>query len=106
MSKRLLRLHRIVPDKIRVGRSSFYSGVQPRLWPKPVKISARCSAWPEDELDEIIRARAAGARDNEIRQLVDRLERERDKHPVHSHHRTALEHPSRGSAEGKTRCVR
>ncbi len=73
MSKRLLRVSGIITAKVPVGRSSWYSGVQQGLWPRPIKLSARCSAWPEDEIDEVIRARASGASDAEIRQLVLRL---------------------------------
>ena len=71
MSQRLLRVSQILTEKVRVGRSSFYSGVSRGLWPSPVRISARCSAWPEEEIDEILRARVAGASDAAIRHLVE-----------------------------------
>jgi prophage regulatory protein len=51
--------------------------VQRGLLPKAVKISERASAWPSDEIDAINRARIAGKSEDEIRQLVTDLERQR-----------------------------
>lgn len=53
--------------------SGIYANVELGLITKPVKISIRASGWPDDELDEIIDARIAGASNDEIKALVAEL---------------------------------
>lgn len=47
------------------------------LFPKPVKIGARAIAFPEHEVAAVNAARIAGKTEDEIRQLVNDLERQR-----------------------------
>lgn len=58
-------------------RSTLYLRVSQGLFPKPVKIGVRASAWPDDEVAAINAARIAGKSDAEIRRLVVNLESER-----------------------------
>lgn len=91
--RRLARIKQLL-RKYPIGRSSLYRGVQLGLLPAPIKISDRCSAWPEEEFDAIIDARASGASDAEIKLLVKRLAQAR-KLPL-----TDATHPSTADREG------
>lgn len=77
--KQPLRLER--PSKgfarLGLGRSTGYKQIQDGLLPKPVAIGERARALVEHEIDMVIRARIAGQSDDEIRQLVRRIEAER-----------------------------
>ena len=53
-----------------LAASTLYDRVSDGLFPKPVKISKRSTAWPEHEVSAINRAIVAGRSDAEIRQLV------------------------------------
>jgi len=55
------------------SRSSLYADVKAGLFVAPIKIGRRASAWPSDEVAAIIRARIAGATEDEIRELVAQL---------------------------------
>lgn len=63
----------LVIDKIGKKKSSLYSDILKGLFTSPVKIGARASAWPENEVSALIAARIAGKSDDEIRQLVTSL---------------------------------
>lgn len=56
------------------GRSMIYLRVSQGLFPKPVSLGARSVGWPAHEVDAINAARIAGKSDDEIRDLVQRLE--------------------------------
>ncbi|MBT7443155.1 MAG: AlpA family phage regulatory protein [Methylococcales bacterium] len=58
-------------------RSSLYRAIQDGLFTKPVKISARGSAWPKHELDEIQNAKLSGTAEDGIRALVNKLHNKR-----------------------------
>jgi prophage regulatory protein len=60
-----------------LSRAGVYAYVGKGLLPKAVKIGERASAWPESEIAAVNAARIAGKSDNEIRQLVSDLERQR-----------------------------
>ncbi|MDA1101496.1 MAG: AlpA family phage regulatory protein [Proteobacteria bacterium] len=60
------------------GRSSLYSDVNAGLFPPPIKIGSRASAWPDYEVQAINNARIAGFSENQIRQLVTKLIAVRD----------------------------
>ena len=49
-SSRLLRIGE-VSQKTGVSRSGIYAAITEGKFPAPVKISYRCSAWPEAEVD-------------------------------------------------------
>jgi prophage regulatory protein len=55
------------------SRSKMYDDIARGLWTKPVKIS-RASGWPAYEVEALNAARIAGKSDEEIHQLVERLE--------------------------------
>lgn len=57
----LLRLPQIIGNKKRgilplipVSRSTWFDGVRDGRFPKPVKLSARVSAWRADEINALI----------------------------------------------------
>lgn len=58
------------------SRSAFYLDISTGLMTRPVKLGT-ASAWPAHEIDAINRARIAGKSDEEIRQLVQKLEADR-----------------------------
>lgn len=37
-----------------VSRSTWWAGVKSGRYPQPVKLSARCTAWPADEIRTLI----------------------------------------------------
>jgi prophage regulatory protein len=54
-------------------QTSIYTQAKTGVFPPPIKLTARSSAWIEDEVAEVNRARIAGKTDQEIRALVTRL---------------------------------
>lgn len=73
MSYKILRLPSCL-DRSGVSRSTYYQRIADRLWTRPVSIGARSVGWPESEVSALIGARIAGQSDDEIRELVKRLE--------------------------------
>lgn len=57
-----------------LSRSSLYLRISEGLWPKPVSLGGRSVGWPESEISAVNAARIAGKSNEEIRQLVVRLE--------------------------------
>jgi prophage regulatory protein len=79
---RLLRLPQVLDRRART-RSAHYNDIACGTFTPPVHMGARCSAWPEHEVDAIIRAQIAGASDEDLRKLVmqllaDRAQLQRD----------------------------
>lgn len=72
----LLRLPAVM-ERTGLARPTVYLRAKQGLFPRPVKLGSRMAAWPENEVTAINAARIAGKSDDEIRQLVARLERER-----------------------------
>ena len=56
-----------------ISRSTYYAQAAAGLTVRPVKIGPRRSALPANEIDQINRAKIAGASDDDIRALVARL---------------------------------
>jgi prophage regulatory protein len=56
------------------SRSAHYLDIQRGLCTKPVRISARAVAWPQQEIEALIAAQIAGKSDDELRTLVKSLE--------------------------------
>ena len=52
------------------SRSALYREISTGIFPPPVRIGRRASAWPESEVEEIAHARMRGACDDELRTLV------------------------------------
>lgn len=59
------------------ARSTSYVDINNGLLPKPVKLGARAVGFPSDEIDAVIGARACGATDAQVRDLVARLHSQR-----------------------------
>ena len=56
------------------SRSTIYLRIEQRLWPKPVKIGARAVGWPASEVATLNSARIASMSDEDIRELVTKIE--------------------------------
>ena len=56
-----------------IKRSALYQHIATGLFPKPIRIGARAVAWPQHEVEAIVRARISGADDDAIRKLVAEL---------------------------------
>ncbi len=56
------------------AKSTLYLRIQEGTLPKPVSIGPRAVGWPSDEIDAIIAARISGKTDEEIIDLVAKLE--------------------------------
>jgi prophage regulatory protein len=73
MKRTILRLP-AVKSESGLSRSTIYLRVSQGLWTKPVSLGARAVGWPSDEVDAINAARIAGDTDDDIRNLVKKLE--------------------------------
>ncbi len=76
MTIRLLRKTQVL-SKYGKSHSGFYADIASKLMVPPVKLGARISAWPEHEVDAVLRARIAGKTPDQIRELVTQLLEER-----------------------------
>lgn len=72
MAHRLLRV-RDVCDFTGDGSTTLYAKIKQGVMTPPIKLTQRASAWPEDELIAINRARIAGKGDEQIKELVKQL---------------------------------
>jgi prophage regulatory protein len=50
-----LRLPQVL-SVIPVGKTCWWQGVKSGRYPKPVKLSARCTAWRAEDIHELIRS--------------------------------------------------
>jgi prophage regulatory protein len=66
-----------------MARPTVYLAIKRGLFPPPVKLSIRASAWPELEVRQWQAARIAGKSDAEIRVLVASLEAQRTETAKH-----------------------
>ncbi len=48
-----LRLSQVL-SVIPIGKSSWWGGVKSGRFPKPIKLSARCTAWRAEDIRELI----------------------------------------------------
>lgn len=69
---RLLKL-KDVENKTGLKKSTIYYKIQKGTFPQPVKPAASASVWPEHEVDRVIMAWVAGASEEEIKKLVERI---------------------------------
>ena len=69
-------IHRLPAVKAKSGysRSTIYIRIAPGLWSKQVRLGPRCVGWPANEVAALNAARIAGKNDDEIRELVVKLE--------------------------------
>ena len=65
--QKLYRLKEIIGDRktgapgiIPISRAAWYEGIKKGLYPKPVKLSARSSAWLASDIEGLIEKIAAG----------------------------------------------
>jgi prophage regulatory protein len=73
---KLLRLPAVLA-KMGVSRSTIYNKMMNGMFPSPVKFGARISAWPENEISEIISAIVADKSNEEMADLVVDIESRR-----------------------------
>lgn len=73
MTHTILRLPAVKADS-GLSRSTIYLRIAQGLWPKPVSLGGRAVGWPAHEIAAVNNARIAGKSDNDIRQLVIKLE--------------------------------
>lgn len=73
MTNTILRLPAVLKERGR-SRSAHYQDIQQGLFTKPVSIGLRAVGWPENEVLALNAARIAGKSNDEIRQLVFKLE--------------------------------
>jgi len=55
-------------------RSTLYLRISQGLWTKPIRLGARSVGWPANEVAALNAARISGKSNDEIRDLVTRLE--------------------------------
>lgn len=79
MTVNMMRQH---PAMAKTGerRSTFNSKVNSGLITKPIFISPRVKVWAEHELESINRAWLAGSNEDQIRELVKKLEADRSQY--------------------------
>jgi len=66
-----------VINRTALSRSTLHLRVKQGLLTPPVRLSSRCSVWPEHEISAINAARIAQKSDDEIRTLVKQLQEKR-----------------------------
>lgn len=59
------------------SRSTIYLYISKGLWVKPVRLGIRAIGFPSNEVSALISARIAGKSDEQIRELVLKLEASR-----------------------------
>jgi prophage regulatory protein len=57
-----------------LSRSTIYLRIAQRLWTRPVPLGPRAVGWPSEEVSALNAARIAGRTEDEIRDLVKKLE--------------------------------
>ena len=73
MSHAILRVP-AVSSESGYSRSTIYLRISQDLWTKPISLGPRCVGWPASEVSALNAARISGKSDQEIRDLVKRLE--------------------------------
>lgn len=68
----MIRLSQVV-SRTGLGRSTIYAQVGAGVFPPNIPLGARAVGWLESEVDAVIAARAAGAAEHEVRELVTSL---------------------------------
>ncbi len=73
----ILRLKGVMSRTGHGSHSTIYDRIKRGLFPRPVSIGSRAVGWPESEVEAINTAHIAGADENAIRALVERLHKQR-----------------------------
>jgi len=77
MPKTIFRLP-TVRQESGLSRSTLYLRINQGLWTKPISLGGRAVGWPASDVSTLNNARIAGKPDDEIRELVKRLEADRN----------------------------
>ncbi|MBN9889683.1 helix-turn-helix transcriptional regulator [Salipiger abyssi] len=56
-----------------MARPTLYQAMAEGLFPRPIKLGEKSSAWPASEVNAVLAARIAGRSNDEIRELVTEL---------------------------------
>lgn len=81
MVNTILRLP-AVKSECGYSRSTIYLRIAQGLWPTQVRLGPRCVGWPSREVAALNSARIAGNSDEQIRDLVKKLEAARKTAPA------------------------
>jgi len=73
MQPTILRLP-VVKSESGLSRSTIYLRITQGLWTKPISLGARAVGWPAHEVASLNAARIAGKSNEEIKNLVIKLE--------------------------------
>lgn len=76
MSTRLLRLSAVL-ERTGYSRSAIYARASAGLFPRPVPLGLRTAAWPEHEVEAVLKAHLREANDEELKRLVAELRKQR-----------------------------
>jgi prophage regulatory protein len=66
-----------VLELLKISRSNLYQKIEKGLWPTPIQLGARAVAWLSNENEKVLSAMIAGQSQDEIRELVKRLIKDR-----------------------------
>ena len=89
MPTRVLRLPHVL-ERTGYSRSWLYARISAGLFPRPIALGARASAWPEHEVDAVLAAQIRAVSEEELRTVVADLHAERATYgQVASHASTA-----------------
>ena len=70
-------------QQLAIGKTTLYARIAKGTFPPPVKFGDRVSAWPQHEVDAVIRALLRSASEDDLRALVAHLIRLRSQ-PNHA----------------------
>ena len=76
MFNKIVRLPDVLKERGR-SRTAHYQDIKNGVFTSPIRIGARATGWPYAEVCALNAARIAGKTDDEIRNLVVRLESDR-----------------------------
>jgi prophage regulatory protein len=51
---KLLRLNQIIPDILPISKTSWWNGLKSGIYPQPVKLGPRTTAWRESDVMRIV----------------------------------------------------
>jgi prophage regulatory protein len=51
---KLLRLSQIIPEILPISKTSWWNGVKSGIYPQPVKLGPRTTAWRESDVMRIV----------------------------------------------------
>jgi prophage regulatory protein len=76
MAIRVLRLPTVL-ERTGYSRSALYARISAGLFPRPIALGARASAWPEHDVDRVLAAQIRSASDEELRAEVEMIHAQR-----------------------------